>query len=131
MSTFPTLWRFDLATISRTRTGNHRVPRDAVTEAREVVRTAEMVKRSSHGGSLAIGPNRERQAMEEPRKLYRSRSQRMVAGVCGGLAEYFNVDATLIRVLFLVLAVVGGSGLVIYLLMWIIVPDARKMPPPT
>jgi phage shock protein C len=54
----------------------------------------------------------------------------MVAGVCGGLAEYFNVDATLIRVLFLVLAVVGGSGLVIYLLMWIIVPDARKIPPP-
>jgi len=102
-----------------------------VTEAREVVRTAEMVKRSSHGGSLAIGPNQERQAMEEPRKLYRSRSQRMVAGVCGGLAEYFNVDATLIRVLFLVLAVVGGSGLVIYLLMWIIVPDARKIPPPT
>ena len=46
--------------------------------------------------------------MEEPRKLYRSRNQRMVAGVCGGLAEYFNVDATLIRVLFLVLAVVGG-----------------------
>ena len=102
-----------------------------MTEAPEVVLTAEMVKRSSHGGSLAIGPNRERQAMEEPRKLYRSRSQRMVAGVCGGLAEYFNVDATLIRVLFLVLAVVGGSGLVIYLLMWIIVPDARKMPPPT
>jgi phage shock protein C len=68
--------------------------------------------------------------MEEPRKLYRSRSQRMVAGVCGGLAEYFNVDATLMRVLFLILAVVGGSGLVIYLLMWIIVPDAGKVPPP-
>jgi phage shock protein C len=68
--------------------------------------------------------------MEEPRKLYRSRTQRMVAGVCGGLAEYFNLDATLMRVLFLVLAVVGGSGLVIYLLMWIIVPDASKVPPP-
>jgi phage shock protein C len=67
--------------------------------------------------------------MEEPRKLYRSRNQRMVAGVCGGLAEYFNVDATLIRVLFLVLAVVGGSGLAIYLVMWIIVPDAGKVPP--
>ncbi|HEX5383260.1 MAG TPA: PspC domain-containing protein [Propionibacteriaceae bacterium] len=65
--------------------------------------------------------------MEEPRKLYRSRSQRMLAGVCGGLAEYFNVDATLIRVLFLVLAVVGGSGLVIYVVMWIIVPDASKV----
>jgi phage shock protein C len=65
--------------------------------------------------------------MEEPRKLYRSQSQRMVAGVCGGLAEYFNLDATLIRVLFLILAVFGGSGLVIYLVMWIIVPDVSKV----
>jgi phage shock protein C len=64
--------------------------------------------------------------MEEPRKLYRSQSQRMLAGVCGGLAEYFNLDATLIRVLFLILAVFGGSGLVIYLVMWIIVPDVSK-----
>jgi phage shock protein C len=64
--------------------------------------------------------------MEEPRKLYRSRRQRMIAGVCGGLAEYFNVDATLIRVLFLVLAVFGGTGLVIYVVMWLIVPDVSK-----
>ena len=64
--------------------------------------------------------------MEEPRKLYRSRNQRMLAGVCGGLAEYFNVDVTLIRVLFLVLAVFGGSGLVIYVVMWLIVPDVSK-----
>ena len=64
--------------------------------------------------------------MEEPRKLYRSQSQRMLAGVCGGLAEYFNVDATLIRVLFLVLAVFGGSGLLIYVVMWLIVPDISK-----
>jgi phage shock protein C len=67
--------------------------------------------------------------MEEPRKLYRSRNQRMVAGVSGGLAEYLNVDATLIRVIFLLLAVFGGSGLVIYLAMWILVPDASKAPP--
>ena len=65
--------------------------------------------------------------MEEPRKLYRSRSQRMIAGVCGGLADYFNVDATLVRVLFLLLAVFGGTGLVIYLVMWIIVPDISKV----
>jgi phage shock protein PspC (stress-responsive transcriptional regulator) len=64
--------------------------------------------------------------MEEPRKLYRSRNQRMLGGVCGGLAEYFNVDATLIRVLFLVLAVFGGTGLVIYVVMWLIVPDVSK-----
>ena len=65
--------------------------------------------------------------MEEPRKLYRSRSQRMIAGVCGGLADYFNIDATLVRVLFLLLAVFGGTGLVIYLVMWIIVPDTSKV----
>jgi phage shock protein C len=69
--------------------------------------------------------------MEEPRKLYRSRTQRMVAGVCGGLAEYFNLDTTVIRVLFLVLTLFGGSGLVIYLVMWILVPDASKVPPTT
>ena len=51
----------------------------------------------------------------------------MIAGVCGGLAEYFNLDATLVRVLFLLLAVFGGTGLVIYVVMWIIVPDARKV----
>jgi phage shock protein C len=65
--------------------------------------------------------------MEEPRKLYRSRSQRMIAGVCGGLADYFNIDATLIRVLFLLLAVFGGTGLVIYIVMWVIVPDISKV----
>jgi phage shock protein C len=54
--------------------------------------------------------------------LYRSRTNRQLAGVCGGLAQYFNLDATLIRVLFVVLAVLGGSGLVIYLVLWIIVP---------
>ena len=74
-----------------------------------------------HGHAL-----RRADAMEEPRKLYRSRNQRMVAGVCGGLADYFNIDATVVRVLFLILSVFGGTGLVIYLVMWIIVPDASK-----
>jgi phage shock protein C len=64
--------------------------------------------------------------MEAPRKLYRSQSQRMLAGICGGLAEYFNIDATVMRVLFLILAVFGGSGLVLYLVMWIVVPDVSK-----
>jgi phage shock protein C len=61
--------------------------------------------------------------MAQTRKLYRSRSNRQVAGVCGGLAQYFNLDATLIRVLFVVLAVLGGSVLLIYVLLWIIVPN--------
>jgi phage shock protein C len=61
--------------------------------------------------------------MAQTRKLYRSRTDRKLAGVCGGLAQYFNLDATLMRVLFVVLAVLGGSGLVLYLAMWIIVPN--------
>jgi len=61
--------------------------------------------------------------MAQTRKLYRSKTDRKLAGVCGGLAQYFNMDATLIRVLFVVLAVLGGSGLVLYLAMWIIVPN--------
>jgi phage shock protein C len=73
-------------------------------------------------GSIA-GTRRERQRHAETRKLYRSRSNRQVAGVCGGLAQYFNLDATLIRILFVVLAVLGGSGLVLYVAMWIIVPS--------
>jgi phage shock protein C len=49
-----------------------------------------------------------------------------VAGVCGGLAQNFNTDPTLIRVLFVVLvvlAVLGGPGLLIYLVLWIVVPE--------
>jgi phage shock protein C len=61
--------------------------------------------------------------MAQTRKLYRSKTNRKLAGVCGGLAQYFNIDATLIRVLFVVLAVLGGSGLVLYLALWIIVPN--------
>ena len=61
--------------------------------------------------------------MDSTRKLYRSKTDRKLAGVCGGLAQYFNLDATLIRVIFVLLAVLGGSGLVLYLAMWIIVPQ--------
>jgi phage shock protein C len=61
--------------------------------------------------------------MEPTRKLYRSRKNRKLAGVCGGLGEYLNVDPTVIRVLFILLTALGGAGLVVYLGMWIIVPD--------
>jgi phage shock protein C len=61
--------------------------------------------------------------MDPSEKLYRSRTNRQVAGVCGGLAERFNVDVTLMRVLFVVLAIFGGAGVVLYIAMWIIVPE--------
>ena len=55
--------------------------------------------------------------------LYRSRTDRWVAGVCGGLGDYFGVDANAIRLAFVVLALWQGVGLVLYLLMVIILPD--------
>ena len=61
--------------------------------------------------------------MDPTEKLYRSRTNRQVAGVCGGLGRRFNVDPTLMRVLFLVLAIFGGAGVLLYVAMWIIVPQ--------
>lgn len=62
--------------------------------------------------------------IQAERRLYRSNTQRVVAGICGGLGEYFAVDPVWFRVGFVVLALGGGSGILIYLLMWLIVPPA-------
>ena len=57
-----------------------------------------------------------------PRKLYRSTRDKWLGGVCGGLAEYFNRDPTLIRLLWVVLTLVSvGAGIVAYLIFWIMV----------
>jgi phage shock protein C len=58
----------------------------------------------------------------EPRKLYRSESDRMLAGVCGGLANYLRLDSTVVRLAFILLILLGGHGLLIYLLLWILMP---------
>ncbi len=56
-------------------------------------------------------------------KLYRSRTDTMIGGVCGGLAQYLRIDATLVRLFFILLAMGGsGIGVFVYLLLWIIVP---------
>jgi phage shock protein C len=58
----------------------------------------------------------------ETKKLYRSRNHKMLAGVCGGLGEFLGLDPTLVRLIFTVLAILGGHGIILYLIMWIIVP---------
>jgi phage shock protein PspC (stress-responsive transcriptional regulator) len=65
--------------------------------------------------------------LQQPSKIYRSTSDRKVAGVCGGLAEYFGVDATPIRLLWLILSVLPGAifgGLIVYVVAWILIPKA-------
>ena len=56
------------------------------------------------------------------KKLYRSDENKMLAGVCGGIGEYFGVDPTLIRLAWVVFSLLGGSGLLAYILAAIIIP---------
>ena len=57
------------------------------------------------------------------KKLYKSSTDKKLAGVCGGLAEYFNIDSTLVRLGWVVLSLLGGSGLLAYIIAAIIMPD--------
>jgi phage shock protein C len=56
------------------------------------------------------------------KRLYKSRSNRMIDGVCGGIAEYFNVDPTLVRLTWVLLTLFGGSGVILYIVAMIIIP---------
>ena len=62
--------------------------------------------------------------METPKKLYRSK-HKAIGGVCAGLAEYFNMDIALFRILYLVFSIlsVAFPGAIVYLLMWAIIPQ--------
>jgi phage shock protein C len=57
------------------------------------------------------------------KRLYRSKKERMIAGVCGGVADYFNIDPVVARIIFVVLGLGWGGGFLLYLIMWIIVPE--------
>ncbi|MCX7832156.1 MAG: PspC domain-containing protein [Actinobacteria bacterium] len=60
------------------------------------------------------------------KRLYRSRKDRMIAGVCGGLGEYFQVDPTLIRVAFAALTLFNGAGLILYIILAIVIPNSPE-----
>lgn len=62
------------------------------------------------------------------RKLYRSRQDRMIGGVCGGIAEYFNIDPTLVRLLAVASIFLAGSAILAYLIAWIVVPEEPSRP---
>lgn len=62
---------------------------------------------------------------ERVRKFFRDRDGKKIAGVCSGLALYLNIDATIIRIIFLVAFICGAAGFWIYLVLWIVAPEAR------
>lgn len=60
--------------------------------------------------------------------LRRSRANRMIAGVIGGLAEYFQLDATLLRVLYVIVSIVSAAfpGIIVYLVLWLVIPNEAE-----
>lgn len=63
----------------------------------------------------------------ETKKLYRTEDNQVLAGVAGGLGEYFEVDPVLIRLLFVLLTVFGGSGVLIYIVLWLVIPQKSQL----
>lgn len=61
------------------------------------------------------------------KRLYRSESNRMLCGVCAGIAEYFNLDPTLIRLAWALFCILGGSGVLAYILAAIIIPPESRV----
>ena len=59
--------------------------------------------------------------------LYRTENDKMIGGVCGGLGKYFEIDPTIVRLLFALLFFGFGSGLMVYVLMWILMPDEKML----
>lgn len=62
-------------------------------------------------------------AAQSVRRLRRSRTNRSIAGVCGGLADYLQIDATLLRIVTLVAIIFGGMSLWIYIILWLLIPE--------
>ncbi|PLW93490.1 MAG: hypothetical protein C0591_14565 [Marinilabiliales bacterium] len=61
------------------------------------------------------------------KRLFRNIDDRMLGGVCSGLGSYFNIDATVVRIIFLLALFIGGSSILVYLVLWIVIPPARTV----
>lgn len=65
--------------------------------------------------------------METTKRLYRSETDKMIGGVCGGIAEYLVLDPSIVRILFVLLCFGGGSGLLLYVVLWFILPTKSSL----
>jgi phage shock protein C len=60
--------------------------------------------------------------------LTRSETEKRIAGVCGGIAEYFDIDPTVVRIVFVLIALLSGVGVLIYVVLWIVLPKGPRQP---
>ena len=63
----------------------------------------------------------------QPKKLYRSRTDKIILGVCGGLAKYFDMDPVIVRIIFVLMALLHGIGLLLYIIIAIIAPEEPEI----
>jgi phage shock protein C len=63
------------------------------------------------------------------KKLMRSRKDKMIAGVCGGIAEYFNMDPTLVRIIYVLVSIfsIAFPGILVYIILWLVIPETDKV----
>jgi phage shock protein PspC (stress-responsive transcriptional regulator) len=66
---------------------------------------------------------KEKQKEDDIKKIYRSKEDKMIAGVCGGIAEYLRIDSVWVRLVFFISIFINGIGLLAYLILWVIIPD--------
>lgn len=100
-----------------------------ISDRRSKIVDIEMVRRAigiigvpQTFGNRIYDRNYASQDGREPRRLYRSRTNVVIAGVCAGVANYLNVDPTVIRLILLITVLFFGSGLLIYIILWIVMP---------
>ncbi|MFW5835664.1 MAG: PspC domain-containing protein [bacterium] len=94
-------------------------PEDIADMAEESDREGEYSEKREYDGSAYSGKTR--------RRIYRDIDNRMLGGVCSGMAAYWSVDVIWIRIIFVVLALLFFSGFLVYLLLWIVIPPARTV----
>jgi len=90
-------------------------PKDFIDEE-----THDESNKSTEGESKRRKPNH-----KPDKRLYRSRKNRLLAGVCGGLGSYFSIDPIIFRIIFIITSLGMGSGIFIYIILWIVIPEAR------
>jgi phage shock protein PspC (stress-responsive transcriptional regulator) len=73
-------------------------------------------------GSRTSSSFAEEAATDEPRRLYRSENDKMLGGICGGIAAYLRIDSSIVRILFVIFTLVFGTGVLVYLILWIALP---------
>lgn len=81
-------------------------------------------EKNQHKTKEAVSDKKQEQQKAGPaRRLHRSKKNQMLAGVCGGLGEYFGIDPTVVRLIFVLATIFGGYGIIAYIILWIILPE--------